>query len=419
MARTGGAESLRVAIRPRRLPLRGRAVKRATLGWIRGAFLREDRDDTFCGSVLIPSMPPPRSVSAQERRAWMGRVKSLSAFADSSPLDEGALARTAVDMLQDFARAPAAVYRPERHGEGYRLALWFDRGLPVDTQRELGTLVSRRTRDIFLFEPTRPQRVERNVVRSILPVENAERASETARLFVSLNMDRLVQTRMLVCAGPLLLAWTGVFREGSRVDNLRDAWLVRTLGRALRRPLRLLRQLPPPGDGALFEAALEALEGEAYLVTRAGSIECANGPGAARLAAGLRNAASELVSAIELHERGVPTLGLAVHPVRDRNKQLYLVHRPALRNRAAVSPADTTRTPTDLETRLLGAAARWRATRREVDVLRRLVLGDANKEIAARLSIHEGSVERHTTSLLRKAGCDSRTRLVARFWCLS
>ena len=63
------------------------------------------------------------------------------------------------------------------------------------------------------------------------------------------------------------------------------------------------------------------------------------------------------------------------------------------------------------------AAARvWGTTRRETDVLRALVSGDANKEIAQALQLHEGSVERHVTAILRKAGCDSRARLVATFW---
>jgi DNA-binding NarL/FixJ family response regulator len=62
------------------------------------------------------------------------------------------------------------------------------------------------------------------------------------------------------------------------------------------------------------------------------------------------------------------------------------------------------------------AVQRWSVTPREVDVLRRIVLGDSNKEIAGRLGCHEGNVERHVTSLLRKCGCESRSRLVARFW---
>jgi DNA-binding CsgD family transcriptional regulator len=69
-----------------------------------------------------------------------------------------------------------------------------------------------------------------------------------------------------------------------------------------------------------------------------------------------------------------------------------------------------------LEDRLLEAVRRWSFTPREREVLRWLVAGDSNKEIALRLGCHEGSVERHVTSLLRKAKCDGRSRLVAWFW---
>ena len=69
-----------------------------------------------------------------------------------------------------------------------------------------------------------------------------------------------------------------------------------------------------------------------------------------------------------------------------------------------------------LHARLVEAVRRWRVTPREREVLRFVVGGDANKEIATKLGCHEGTVERHVTSLLRKARCDSRSRLVARFW---
>jgi DNA-binding NarL/FixJ family response regulator len=70
----------------------------------------------------------------------------------------------------------------------------------------------------------------------------------------------------------------------------------------------------------------------------------------------------------------------------------------------------------DLEARLEAARRDWNVTARELDVLRQVVAGDGNKEIAVRLAIHESSVERHVGALLRKACCDTRTRLVAHFW---
>ena len=75
------------------------------------------------------------------------------------------------------------------------------------------------------------------------------------------------------------------------------------------------------------------------------------------------------------------------------------------------------RSPT-LESRVRATRRAWGTTPRECAVLAQLVSGSSNKEIALKLGIHEGSVERHVTALLRKANVASRCRLVARFWML-
>ncbi len=69
-----------------------------------------------------------------------------------------------------------------------------------------------------------------------------------------------------------------------------------------------------------------------------------------------------------------------------------------------------------LEGRLRETRRAWGVTPRECDVLRWLAGGDAGKEIATRLGITERVVERHVTCILRKASCDSRGRLIAKFW---
>src|SRR6201999_1003320 len=52
-------------------------------------------------------------------------------------------------------------------------------------------------------------------------------------------------------------------------------------------------------------------------------------------------------------------------------------------------------------------------TTREADVLRLVVDGLANKQIASRLKLSPRTVEKHVESLLRKTGARSRTGLVA------
>jgi DNA-binding NarL/FixJ family response regulator len=54
-------------------------------------------------------------------------------------------------------------------------------------------------------------------------------------------------------------------------------------------------------------------------------------------------------------------------------------------------------------------------TVREQEVLRCLLLGLSNKEIARRLEISVGTVKFHITHLLKKSGCESRADLIASF----
>jgi len=58
----------------------------------------------------------------------------------------------------------------------------------------------------------------------------------------------------------------------------------------------------------------------------------------------------------------------------------------------------------------------WKLTRRQVEVLQLLAQGQSNRVIAQALGCSERTVELHIASLFRKASCESRTALVAKFW---
>ena len=89
-------------------------------------------------------------------------------------------------------------------------------------------------------------------------------------------------------------------------------------------------------------------------------------------------------------------------------------------SRSATSPARAPKEPhtVELTERLLQARQSWCLTERQIRVLQRLVSGEANKEIAKHLSCAENTVEFHVTAMLKKAGVDNRTRLIAHFWTL-
>ena len=62
--------------------------------------------------------------------------------------------------------------------------------------------------------------------------------------------------------------------------------------------------------------------------------------------------------------------------------------------------------------RVMRAAAAWRLTPRQGDVLRGVIGGQTNKEIAASVGCAEATVEVHMTALFRKSGVSTRSGLV-------
>jgi DNA-binding NarL/FixJ family response regulator len=70
------------------------------------------------------------------------------------------------------------------------------------------------------------------------------------------------------------------------------------------------------------------------------------------------------------------------------------------------------RIPPEIATELAGHAGEEELTVREMDVLRLIARGNANKEIAAQLSITEETVKSHITHILGKLGANDRTHAV-------
>ena len=73
----------------------------------------------------------------------------------------------------------------------------------------------------------------------------------------------------------------------------------------------------------------------------------------------------------------------------------------------------------DIDIRIAEAEQLWKLTRRQVEVLRLMVRGHSNKQIATELSCAENTVELHVTQLLRRAGVTTRAELTAKFWAAS
>jgi DNA-binding NarL/FixJ family response regulator len=70
------------------------------------------------------------------------------------------------------------------------------------------------------------------------------------------------------------------------------------------------------------------------------------------------------------------------------------------------------RIPPEVAAELAEHAVEDELTPREIDVLRLIAAGNANKEIAAQLSIAEDTVKSHVTKILAKLGANDRTHAV-------
>src|SRR6202043_276429 len=87
------------------------------------------------------------------------------------------------------------------------------------------------------------------------------------------------------------------------------------------------------------------------------------------------------------------------------------VHRALLDTIRAVH-AGQKRIPPEVATELAEHAIEDELSLRELDVLRLIATGNANKEIAGQLAIAEDTVKSHVTNILAKLGANDRTHAV-------
>ncbi len=296
---------------------------------------------------------------------------------------------------------------------GGELALQFHALLAAGTAR-------------LLFNPAKPEANQRNVPLALPPlvqifsngvmVRRARRGrpihlwpagghdslahrQQTEKLLRAAGVHDDFVLRALICDGSKLLAWVGVFQPTEPTEEQRE--IFSAVIPALQKRLKMERLVGKTAFNAgALEIVLDKLSAPAFLISSDGAIVGANSEG--RLVAGthcqgleqrLRDSLASPgpqspYDLIRLSWAGVPDHFLAVE-------------RPGLREHT---------------NRLDRAVRQWSLRKQGAKVLSRLVQGDPNKAIAAKLGCAESTIELHVTQILRQAGVDNRGALIAKFW---
>jgi DNA-binding CsgD family transcriptional regulator len=335
------------------------------------------------------------------------QVKALhAACVECEPGVRFELAPLLEELRRTLHAQNVAAYRAEPSEQGWDLALscWVG---PESAARSLAhqRFVQSSPADEPTFAAYDPFIVQRNQQNRALDNTRLfalEKHAEARhqRLYAALATEHTEQIRMLVCEGPRLLLWIGAMRDAPFVDEEVD--LLQSLAEPLRARLNTQRQL----DGVLLHepmvsAMLDALELPALILTQTGKLEFLNRRARDLLeraeGAALVTALRKQVANKQQHPsfsltplRGCPGYLLATYSRDDKRLAQVVAH----------------------------ARTRWQLSARTTAFLEQLARGMSNKEIAARLSCAEVTVEKQLTLLFRSSGVRSRTELMAKLHAL-
>lgn len=249
----------------------------------------------------------------------------------------------------------------------------------------------------------RPERSQRNramLASEVAPRKAVARSDYNDVVQRPLDIDIALhdQVRVLVCEGPLLLAWVGGFRRGSFGPKNRAAlqrWV--PVLRALLAWERRLRAVER--KAASFDQLLDCLHEPTLVVDARGKIEEANAAARARVAGDPAVFRARVVAAIRGEDVGFDVRRLDACGMSPR----WLVVARGL------SLSEDARQPAAL-------LEEWKLTPREREVALLLARGLTSKEIAMTLGCALTTVHVHIGRILQKAGVDSRAKLAAKMW---
>jgi DNA-binding CsgD family transcriptional regulator len=317
------------------------------------------------------------------------RPGELAAHLESAPAG-ARLLPTVVKLLPRMLDADqACAYLVRVEGPRRELEFFHGERMPVGIGPAYRKWLRRAPRRFAGYDPARPDVRQRNVaLRSddILALTSGRTPPVVRSFLPRFALSECDQLRVLVCEGPLLLAWVGVFRP--RKFTQAEVRRFDALVPALQRRLALEQKLADAERlGADLGAALERVPAPAFVVRKGTAILHANAAGRAMLE-------DDRASVFDQLRRPATSARL------QGDLQLAILEVPRADPLALAALA----------------ASRWRLTPRQTEVLRLVGRGWSNRAVAAELGCAGSTVELHVSALLGKAQCESRAQLVARLW---
>ena len=305
--------------------------------------------------------------------------------------------------LRELAHVEALVCAsPVQSTSGWALERFYADNLPNTSRFRtlVSSYLSRADEAFGWFNPAKPEPDQRNVLldlRDRIPLPELEASRGYAEVLQPLHLHRHHIVRALVCDGDTLLAWFGVFHP-TALDSTQHALISAALP-ALQRRLVIDRKIESaPLVTAALEAVLEQIAGPAFVVSSTGRIHDVNDAGRTMLETRRGEIATAILAALagEPSKLPVELIALTAHGAQDHWLAVVRTHGADNRVTHAVARA----------------AARLKLTRRQREVLARVIVGESNAAIGAALKITERAVEQHVTALFDRAAVESRAALV-------
>ena len=254
------------------------------------------------------------------------------------------------------------------------------------------------------YDAVSPEPEQRNrVIEAIsrIPPGELQASRIYSEVLHPLGLARHKQLRVLVCDGPSLLAWFGIFQE--EAVEARQRRILTQLVPSLRRRLMFQQQLRDvPRVARAMTAALENIGAPAFILDADGRIDEANSAGQASLVRAKRELAAALRDAVA---RRATHLAVDLTPLRERARTIGWL---------AVLRMDTAVGEAAAGVKATSAAVRWALSPRQSEVLGLIVRGASNARIGAVLRISERTVEDHVAAIIGRAQVGSRAQLIAK-----